>query len=60
MIKYELDIHVTVVLGQFELELDWLLVPALVMRGKYWPDLLYRLGLNFDGAARLFRVPGLS
>ena len=34
--------------------------PALVMRGKYRPDpILWKIGFNFDGAARLFTVPGL-
>ena len=51
----------TVDQGQFEFELDRPLVLALVARGKYWPvPILSRVGFNFDGAARLFTVPGLS
>ena len=51
----------TVNLSQFEFEPDQPIVPAIVTRGMYRPDpILCRLGLNFDGAVRLFAVPGLS
>ena len=34
---------------------------AVVTQGKYWPDpILCQLGFNFDGAARLLTVAGLS
>ena len=47
--------------GQFEFEPDQLLLPSLVTLRKYRPNpILYRLGFNFNGAARLFTVPGLS
>ena len=37
------------------------LVPALVTCGKYRPDhILHFLGFHFDGAARIFTVPGIS
>ena len=37
------------------------IVPALVTPGKYRPDpILQQVGLNFNGAARLFILPGLS
>ena len=46
----------TVDQGKFEFKPDRPLVPA-----KYRPDsILCQLGFNFDGAARLFTVPGLS
>ena len=48
-------------LGSIWIRTGLTLVPASVMCGKYRPDhILCRLGFNFDGAARLFTVPGLS
>ena len=44
---------------QFEFEPDRPLVPALVTRGRYRPALC-QPGFNFDGAAALFTVPGIS
>ena len=51
---------ITVDYSQFELEPDRPLV--LVTCSKYRPDpiLCRRLGFKFDGAARVFTVPGLS
>ena len=47
-------------IDQFEFEPDRLLVPALVRYSMYRPDLILCWpGFNFDGAARLFTVPGL-
>ena len=46
---------------KFEFEPDRPLVPALVTRSKYWSDpILCQPGFNFDGAAALFTVPGIS
>ena len=48
---------------QFEIESDRPLVPDLVVTGggKYWPGpILCRLDFNYESAAKLFKVPGLS
>ena len=48
-------------LGSIWIQTGPTLVPVSVTCGKYQPDpILCRLGLNFDGADRLFTVPGLS
>ena len=50
-------------LGSILIQTELTPVPASVTGGKYRPDpnpILRRLCFNFDGAARLFTVPGLS
>ena len=44
--------------GQFEFKPDRPLVPALVTHAEYHHPI--SAGFNFDGAARLFTVPGSS
>ena len=51
--------EVTGVQGQFEFGPDRLIVPALVTQIPADP-ILCQLSFNFDSAARLFTVPGLS